>query len=150
MLVKRGNCTHVADLAQRLEYEARTMCHDMADNYRDEPRYPEMYREAYRIWQLAKQVEERAGETEQSTISTIVRDLDSRLQPVRREISSWNSQQERQRGEGSLQAKVERAEAVIHHLRNDVGPPKNTWVARAEVAAPRLQAPENAPATMLR
>jgi hypothetical protein len=149
-IVIRGDCAHAGDLAKRFEYEARTMCHDMADNYREQPNYPEMYREAYRIWQMAKQLESYRAEAQQPAVSAIVRDLDARFQPLRREVSSWSTNQQRQRGVGTLQAKAERAEAVIHHLRNDVGPAQNTWVARADVAAPTLQAPENSPETILR
>jgi hypothetical protein len=149
-VVSRGECVHVADLAKRLEHEARTMCHDMADNYREMPNYPETYREAYRIWQLAKQLSESKEDIDQATASMIVRDLDSRFQPVRREVSGWSVPQSRQRGQGTLQAKSHRAEAIIHHLLNDVGPAKGTWVARADVVAPRLSAPQNGVETMVR
>jgi hypothetical protein len=149
-VVERGECSHARDLAKRLEYEARTMCHDMADNYRDNPNYSPMYREAYRIWELAKQIKTSPRDTDPVTLGTLVRDLDSRFQPLRREVSTWSSSHESQRGQGTLQAKVDRAEAVIHHLWNDVGPSQNTWVARKDGGAPLLQAPENGEGTVWR
>jgi hypothetical protein len=147
-VVERGECEHAKDLAKRLEHEARTMCHDMSDNYRTNATYPQIYRETYRIWELAKEIQE-SEDDDQVRLGALVRDLDTRFQLVRREVSSWTSEQRTQRGEGTLQAKVERAEALMQHLWNDVGPAQNTWVARKD-AVPTLQAPANGSGTILR
>jgi hypothetical protein len=122
VVMKRGAVAHVEDLAQRLKYEANLLCLDLADNYRHNRGYAETYREAYAVLGEAQRLEADGASADHAELATMVREVEASLHPIRREVTGWNRQNNRDRGQGGLQVKLQRMESLIHHLRHDAVP----------------------------
>lgn len=108
-------------LAERLEGLANQFCLDLHYNYQHNPGYTEVYREAYRLLQVAKYVHGRDHQGDHATIQRSGNSIDELFHHVQGEIRGWRSGNQRQVGRLSLAAKTEELEAVIHHLMFDIG-----------------------------
>jgi hypothetical protein len=124
LVVERGSSKFIDDLVDRLEYEARTLCLDMTDNYSHNTTFNQAYENAYSLWQLTKEIQDHRQNSNRALMSAKVRELDSLFQPVRREVVGvgWSRHQKQRHGSGGVYDKIERTESLIHHLINDIGP----------------------------
>jgi hypothetical protein len=122
--IERGSGLYTDDLINRLEYEARTLCLDMSDNYGHNHSYQQAYENAYALWQLTAEIQEHRENANRAAMTAKVRELDSLFQPVRREVvgAGWNRHEKQRHGYGGIYDKIDRTESLIHHLINDVGP----------------------------
>jgi len=121
-IIENGSFAHVDDLATRLEYELGMMCLDIHDNYSHNVGHSDVYRQAFQVWQLAQQMHSSDEALNETEVAEMIHSIDPLFQPVRREVNGWSRRSRRQHGQGDLQSKIVRVEALTHHLMNSAGP----------------------------
>lgn len=142
-----GGYAHVDDLAGRLERIANQLCLDLHYNYRQNPGFKEVYREAYRILETAKYIHAKENQSDKAEVARRVDELDGLFHNLQGEIQGWSRIPNRQIGEGGAQAKMTGVEATLHHLMNDVGvkgshgAPEPAQAPASEEVAPPPEAP---------
>ena len=120
-LVSHGGFSQVEDLAARLEMMTNELCLDLHHNYRHNTGFRYTYRDVYDVYQLAKYINSLQKEGSQEEIARRLDGLDRLFHFVRDDVRSWERQHFRRVGDLDANAKIERIEAAIHHLMNDVG-----------------------------
>ena len=133
--VEFGSFKHYEDLATRLDAIANEVCLDLHYNHRRNPKFREVYREAYKVLQDAKYVHGSEHRGDQEAIRAAIGPMDDLFHHVREEVSSWTGERVRRVGSADLPSKLEEMEALIHHLMFDAGI-KHSDAATAESAPP--------------
>jgi hypothetical protein len=123
--IEQGSFNRVDDLAKRLEYEASTACIEMNDNYRDNPGYAKTYKEAFRFYEVAHDLDASAQKSDRTAVAENEQKLSDLLDAVRKDTNGWSRHQNdqhghEQHGQGGLQAKLDRLESLSRHLSHDV------------------------------
>ena len=113
-----GGFSRYQDLAGRLAVEANAMCLDMHYNYRHNPNFTAVYREAYSVLQAAKYLQEQG---DRETITKRMVEVDVLFHQMQDEVRGWSRAATKQIGDTALPQKIEGVEAVLHHLCYDVG-----------------------------
>lgn len=139
VVVEFGSFKHYEELATRLAAIANELCLDLHHNHRRNPKFGEIYREAYKVLQDAKYVHGSEHRGDRKALQAAIGPLDELFHHVRGEISDWKSEEVRRVGSASPPARLEEMEALIHHLMFDAGIKHQ----EAEIAPP--PAPEIAP-----
>lgn len=142
--IESGGFAHVDDLSGRLERLANQLCLDLHYNYRHNPDFSHVYREAYQVLGTAKYVHAKEHQGDRAEVARRLDEVDGQFHHIQEEIQRWSRRHNRQIGEGGAQTKLESVESTLHHLMNDVGV-KGALGAPETVAAPS-NAEEAAPA----
>jgi hypothetical protein len=140
--LKFGGFNRHHDLAQRLVYEANAMCLDMHYNYRNNPDFHHVYREAYDILQAAKFIHAKEHQGNHQAIRERMVAIDRLFHHVEEQMRRWVPGGNRRIGNDQLPEKVANVEAIIHHLCYEVGVQPH---GHAEVAPPPVNPNEPAP-----
>ena len=119
--VRYGSFSHVDDLALRLEWLTKELCLDMHYNYRHNRGFRETYREVYELYELAKYIHEEEHHGHRSEIRRQLGGMDALFHHVQHDVRGWHRHHRRQVGTLGIIDKMDRIEATIHHLMNDVG-----------------------------
>ena len=135
VVVEFGSFRHYEELATRLAGMANELCLDLHHNHRRNPKFGEIYREAYKVLQDAKYVHGSEHRGDRKAIQAVIGPLDDLFHHVRGEISGWKSEEVRRVGTASPLARLEEMEALIHHLMFDAGV-KHQETATTETAPP--------------
>jgi hypothetical protein len=141
--IQFGGYAHVDDLSGRLERLANELCLDLHYNYRHNPGFAEIYREAYQIFDMAKYIHVKENQADRDEVARRLDGLDVAFHNVEGEVKGWSRQQNRQIGQGGAQTKLDMVGATLHHLMHDVGvmgvhgaPESDTLPDGGEVAPP--------------
>ncbi len=116
-----GGFARIEDLAGRLETEANRLCLDMFYNYQHNPRFNEVYKEAYSLLESSRFVHAKQHQGDRDAIRHHVTQMDGLLHHVQGELRPWSRNNARQIGSGGIIEKSSAVEAILHHLCFDVG-----------------------------
>lgn len=116
-----GGCTHIDDLAHRLEIVMNELCLDLYYNYSHNPGFQVTYAEAYELFQLARGIHAAQHHPDRATLQSQLAGTDHLFHHVRDDVRGWTRNPRRQVGSRGIMAKIEMADAILHRLMEDVG-----------------------------
>lgn len=132
-----GASKHLVELAERIEALANELCLDLYHNYRHNPRFNEVYGEAYQLLQAAKFVHNLEHQGDREGIRRTATKIDDLFHHVQEEVVGLERQENRRVGQLGLEAKTEELQALIHHMMYDQGvKPKHDEEERVGPDAP--------------
>lgn len=129
------------DLAGRLDAAVNLLCLDMHYNYRHNPRFAQIYGEAYGVLQAAKFIHGKEHQGDQDTIRRRMTEVDRLFHHVQGEVAGWTREPVKPIGPETLQAKAAGVEAILHHLCFDVGVKPHEQPAEVAPPPPVEEAP---------
>lgn len=121
VVVEYGGFSHVEQLSSRLESAANLLCLDLYHNYRHNPGFREVYREAYQILTKAKYIHGSEHGGDKEAIRQTLSAIDNQFHHVVTDLQGWTRDVHRHVGHGDIGEKIAETEALIHHLMYDVG-----------------------------
>jgi hypothetical protein len=116
-----GANRYIDELAERIESLANELCLDLHHNYRHNPRYKEIYGEAYQLLQTAKFVHAKEHWGDREGLRRSVTRLDELFHHVQQDVVALERREARRIGVHGLEGKTEEMEALIHHMMYDQG-----------------------------
>ena len=116
-----GASKHLVELAERIESLANELCLDLHHNYRNNPRFNEVYGEAYQLLQATKFIHNRENQGDREGIRRTATKIDELFHHVQEEVIGLERQENRRVGQLGLEAKTEELQALIHHMMYDQG-----------------------------
>lgn len=107
-------------LAADLEVQAKDLCLELHENYRQNPGWQQTYSEAYEILITATYIRglERAGNPAKARRAAL--ELDDLFHHVEGDVAGWTPHAQRRVGHGGLTAKLEDVEETLHALLDEV------------------------------
>jgi len=109
------------DLGARLVNDANALCLDMYYNYRNNPGFAHVYREAYDILQAAKFVHAKEHQGDHNAIRDQAVKMDRLYHHIQEQVANWTPTGNRRVGNDDFFEKIANVEAIIHHLCWEVG-----------------------------
>jgi hypothetical protein len=119
--IEFGGYAHVDDLAARLERLANQLCLELHYNYRHNPGFDHVYREAYQVLATAKYIHAKEHQGDRAEVARRLDEVDGLFHHVQEQVGQWTRRHVRQIGRSGVQAKLNTVEATLHHLMHDVG-----------------------------
>lgn len=119
--VSFGACSHVDDLASRLELLMNELCLDLYYNYSHNPGFPETYAEAYSLYQTAQSIHAAQHNFDRATVQNQLAGADALFHHIQDDVFGWSRNPHRQIGALGLQERIDITEDTLHHLMEDVG-----------------------------
>jgi hypothetical protein len=116
-----GGSRHLVELGERLETLANELCLDLHHNYGHNPRFKEVYAEAYQFLQATKFIRDRGHQGDREAIRRSVTKIDNLFHHIQDDLAILKRQERRPVGPHGLEAKTEELQALIHHLMYDQG-----------------------------
>lgn len=116
-----GDFSFVRDLAYRFERMVNSICLELYYNYRDNPEFETVYREAYDLLLASKEILAAAEQGDQQTAGEWLYGLDQLFYHVLDRVADWERTEQKQIDEGDVLSKIALAEATLQHLMYDVG-----------------------------
>lgn len=116
-----GGFDYVGDLAHRFERMTNDICLEMHYNYRGNPEFDQVYRDAYMVLTAAKEIEQAAERGDQQAAADLLYGLDQLFYYVYDQAATWERNEQKQIGDGDLMAKFSITEALLQHLMYNVG-----------------------------
>lgn len=146
-----GAFAHTTDLAYRFERLMNDLCLDMHYNYQQNPEFDEVYREAYDLLNIAKDILASAEQGDLGDVAEQLFGLDQLYYHLLDQIADWNRTEQKPIGEHDLLTKLSLVEATMQHLMYDSGVEPSFEVVDdsvpedpepAGVGAPMIQFPQ--------
>lgn len=116
-----GGSRYLTELAERIEFLANELCLDLHHNYDHNPRFKEIYREAYQFLQATKFIHDRSHHGDREAIRRSVGQIDDLFHHIQEDLAILKRQERRSVGQYGFQGKIEELQALIHHLMYDQG-----------------------------
>ena len=116
-----GACSHVDDLALRLEILMNELCLDLYYNYAHNPGFPETYSEAFSLYQIAKSIHAAEHHFNREAVRQQLTGADGLFHHIQDDVKGWSRHSQVQIGTLGIITKMAMAEETLHHLMEDVG-----------------------------
>ncbi|MCA8984843.1 MAG: hypothetical protein R3C12_24740 [Planctomycetaceae bacterium] len=116
-----GDFAFVRDLAYRFERMTNSICLDLYYNYRSNPEFETVYREAYDLLLAAKEVLQAAERGDQQAAGEWLYGLDQLFYHLLDQVADWERTEQKPIADGDILSKLALAEATLQHLMFDVG-----------------------------
>lgn len=136
-----GACSHVDQLASRLEVLMNQLCLDLHYNYSHNPGFAETYAEAYSLYQMARDIHAAEHNMDRLTMQQQLAGTDALFHHVEGDVQGWSRSPRRQIGTLGILTKIAMAEETLHHLMDDVGVSANQGLE--EPPLPQTFAPQS-------
>lgn len=116
-----GACSHVDDLAARLEVLLNELCLDMYYNYSHNVDFHATYTEAYTLYQTTRYIHASEHNFNRDEVIRQLGGADALFHHIQDDVRGWTRIPRRQIGTLGIIAKMDLAEDTLHHLMEDVG-----------------------------
>lgn len=116
-----GGCSHVVQLAARLEVLMNELCLDLYYNYNHNPGFQATYAEAYSLYSTAKFIHASEHNFDRTSVQRSLAGVDALFHHVQNDVQGWTRIPRRQVGTLGIIAKINLAEQTLHQLMQDVG-----------------------------
>lgn len=116
-----GGCSHVDQLAARLEILMNELCLDLYYNYSHNPGFHDTYAEAYSLYSTAKFIHASEHNFDRTSVQRSLAGVDALFHHVQDDVRGWTRFPRRQIGTLGIITKISLAEETLHHLMEDVG-----------------------------
>ncbi len=116
-----GSCSHIDDLALRLETMANELCLDLFYNYSHNFEFHVTYAEAYQVLEVARFIHDAEHLEDRDAMRSRLGGLDELFHHIQDDVRGWTRHHRRQIGHLGILSKMDLMEATLHHLMHDVG-----------------------------
>lgn len=119
--IEFGACSHVDELASRLEVLMNELCLDLYYNYSHNIDFHATYTEAYSLYQTARFIHGSVHNFDRDAVRSELAGADALFHHIEDDVRNWTRINRRQVGTLDITAKMTLAEDALHHLMEDVG-----------------------------
>lgn len=116
-----GGCSHVDQLAARLEVLMNELCLDLYYNYNHNPGFQATYAEAYSLYSTAKFIHASEQNFDRTSVQRSLAGVDALFHHIHDDVRGWMRIPRRQIGTLDIATKINLAEETLHQLMQDVG-----------------------------